>query len=297
MIVVLGSLNVDLVARVDRLPAAGETLRAQDFAMVPGGKGANQALAARRAGADVRLFGCVGRDALAPVALTLLERDGVDLAGVAAVDQPTGTALIAVDAKGENTIVVAMGANGAARATQVPDALLHPSATILLQLEIALPQVASLALRAGARGARVVLNAAPIAALDRPLLEAVDVLVVNRTEGEALAWQTGAATVEDLCRAYARTPRTLVVTLGAEGALYTAQGNVIARRAPVVDAIDAVGAGDAFTGALAAALDRGAPLDRAICEGLAAGALACTQRGAQAALPVHDAIRALADTL
>ena len=297
MIVVLGSLNVDLVARVDRLPAAGETLRAQDFAMVPGGKGANQALAARRAGAGVRLFGCVGRDALAPVALTLLERDGVDLAGVAAVDQPTGTALIAVDAKGENTIVVAMGANGAARATQVPDALLHPSATILLQLEIALPQVASLALRAGARGARVVLNAAPIAALDRPLLEAVDVLVVNRTEGEALAWQTGAATVEDLCRAYARTPRTLVVTLGAEGALYTAQGNVIARRAPVVDAIDAVGAGDAFTGALAAALDRGAPLDRAICEGLAAGALACTQRGAQAALPVHDAIRALADTL
>lgn len=297
MIVVLGSLNVDLVARVDRLPAAGETLRAQDFAMVPGGKGANQALAARRAGADVRFFGCVGRDALAPVALTLLERDGVDLAGVAAVDQPTGTALIAVDAKGENTIVVAMGANGAARATQVPDALLHPSATILLQLEIALPQVASLALRAGARGARVVLNAAPIAALDRPLLEAVDVLVVNRTEGEALAWQTGAATVEDLCRAYARTPRTLVVTLGAEGALYTAQGNVIARRAPVVDAIDAVGAGDAFTGALAAALDRGAPLDRAICEGLAAGALACTQRGAQAALPVHDAIRALADTL
>jgi len=297
VIVVLGSLNVDLVARVDRLPAAGETLRAQDFAMVPGGKGANQALAARRAGADVRLFGCVGRDALAPVALTLLERDGVDLAGVAAVDQPTGTALIAVDAKGENTIVVAMGANGAARATQVPDALLHPSATILLQLEIALPQVASLALRAGARGTRVVLNAAPIAALDRPLLEAVDVLVVNRTEGEALAWQTGAATVEDLCRAYARTPRTLVVTLGAEGALYTAQGNVIARRAPVVDAIDAVGAGDAFTGALAAALDRGAPLDRAICEGLAAGALACTQRGAQAALPVHDAIRALADTL
>ncbi|HSV19754.1 MAG TPA: ribokinase [Casimicrobiaceae bacterium] len=297
MIVVLGSLNVDLVARVDRLPAAGETLRAQDFSMVPGGKGANQALAARRAGADVRFFGCVGRDALAPVALTLLERDGVDLAGVAAVDQPTGTALIAVDAKGENTIVVAMGANGAARATQVPDALLHPSATILLQLEIALPQVASLALRAGARGARVVLNAAPIAALDRPLLEAVDVLVVNRTEGEALAWQTGAATVEDLCRAYARTPRTLVVTLGAEGALYTAQGNVIARRAPVVDAIDAVGAGDAFTGALAAALDRGAPLDRAICEGLAAGALACTQRGAQAALPVHDAIRALADTL
>jgi len=297
VIVVLGSLNVDLVARVDRLPAAGETLRAQDFSMVPGGKGANQALAARRAGADVRFFGCVGRDALAPVALTLLERDGVDLAGVAAVDQPTGTALIAVDAKGENTIVVAMGANGAARATQVPDALLHPSATILLQLEIALPQVASLALRAGARGARVVLNAAPIAALDRPLLEAVDVLVVNRTEGEALAWQTGAATVEDLCRAYARTPRTLVVTLGAEGALYTAQGNVIARRAPVVDAIDAVGAGDAFTGALAAALDRGAPLDRAICEGLAAGALACTQRGAQAALPVHDAIRALADTL
>jgi len=212
VIVVFGSLNVDLVARVARLPAAGETLRADDFTLLPGGKGANQALAARRAGADVRLFGCVGRDALAPVALSLLQRDAVDLSGVAAVDQPTGTALIEVDGHGENTIVVAMAANGAARAAQVPDTLLDPSATVLLQLEIPLSEVTALVRRARARGARVVLNAAPMAALGRAMLDDIDVLVVNRTEAEALARQAGVGSVDDLCRTNAQARRTLVVT-------------------------------------------------------------------------------------
>jgi ribokinase len=297
VIVVLGSLNVDFVARVPRLPAPGETLSARTFDMVPGGKGANQALAARRAGASVRLFGHVGDDALAPVALSRLADAGVDVSGVAVAGAPTGVALIEVDGKGENTIVVAAGANAATRAEQVPDSALVPTTTVVLQLEVPLAEVAAMAQRAAARHARVVLNAAPAAALPERLIADVDVLVVNETEADALAQEHGAKGVADLCAAFARAERTLVVTRGAEGVSYTAQGDTFARRAPVVQAVDTVGAGDAFTGALAAALDRGADLDRAISEALAAGALACTRPGAQDALPSREEIRALADTL
>ena len=297
MIVVLGSLNVDLVARVARLPAAGETLLARGFDTVPGGKGANQALAARRAGATVRLFGHVGDDALAPVALSLLAGAGVDLTGVATARAPTGVALIELDAQGENTIVVAPGANAATRASQVPDGVLASGTTVVMQLEIPLPEVAALARRAAARGARVMLNAAPATVLPAELLADAGLLVVNESEAAALARERGAAGIAQLCADFARAGRTLVVTRGAEGALYTAQGETFVRRAPRVEPVDTVGAGDAFTGALAAALDRGADLDRAVSEGLAAGALACTRPGAQAALPSREEIRALADTL
>jgi len=297
VIVVLGSLNVDLVARVARLPAPGETLTARGFDTVPGGKGANQALAARRAGASVRLFGHVGDDPLAAVALSLLADEGVDTSGVAVTRAPTGVALIEGDARGENTIVIAAGANAATRANQVPDSVLVPGTTVMLQLEIPLQEVAALAQRAAARRARVVLNAAPAEALPEGLFADVDVLVVNETEAEALARAHGAESVTALCAAFARAERTLVVTRGAAGVSYTAQGETFARKAPAVEAVDTVGAGDAFTGALAAALDRGADLDRAISEALAAGALACTRPGAQAALPSREEIRALADML
>ena len=297
MIVVLGSLNVDLVARVPRLPAPGETLIASGFETLPGGKGANQALAARRAGAEVRLFGCVGRDALAPIALSLLSGAGVDCSGVAAVEASTGVALIEVAADGENTIAVASGANARTTAGQVPDGLLAAGTTVMLQLEIPLAEASALARRAAVRGARVVLNAAPAARLPADLLADVDVLVVNESEADALAREHGVDGLVSLCNAFAQAERTLVVTRGADGVLYTAQGETCARKAPVVHAIDTVGAGDAFAGALAAALDRGADLDRAISEGLAAGALACTRSGAQPAMPARDEIRALADTL
>jgi len=297
VIVVLGSLNVDLVVRVPRLPAAGETLLAGAFGTLPGGKGANQALAARRAGAEVRLFGHVGRDAMAPIALSLLAQAGVDCAGVAAAEGPTGVALIQVAPGGENTIAVVPGANAFTRAGQVPDALLAAGTTVMLQLEVPLPEVTALARRAAVRGARVVLNAAPAAALPPALLADVDVLIVNVTEAEALARDHDVDGVSALCAAFARAERTLVVTRGAEGVLYTAQGETCAHNSPVVDAIDTVGAGDAFAGALAAALDRGADLDRAVSEGVSAGALACTRAGAQPAMPSREEIRALADTL
>ena len=297
MIVVLGSLNVDLVARVARLPAPGETLSARGFDMVPGGKGANQALAARRAGASVRMFGHVGDDALAAVALSLLGDAGVDVSAVGVAPVPTGVALIEVDDRGENRIVVAAGANAATRADQVPDGALVPGTTVVLQLEVPLAEVTALAARASARHARVVLNAAPAAALPQELIAGVDVLVVNETEAAALAREHGARDVVELCAAFAGAERTLIVTRGAQGVSYTAQGETFARGAPRIEAVDTVGAGDAFIGALAAALDRGADLDRAISEALAAGALACTRPGAQTALPSREEIRALADTL
>jgi ribokinase len=297
VVVVFGSLNLDLVARVPRLPVPGETLLGTAFVMTPGGKGANQALAARRAGAEVKLFGHVGVDALASEALALLDGSGVDLTGVTPVEQPTGVALIHVDPHGENAITVVPGANASARAAQVSDGALVPGNTLLMQLEVPLTEVAALARRARARGARVLLNAAPAATLPAGLLADVDVLLVNETEAAALARDLGVDGMDALCRRVAETDGILVVTRGGEGVRYAAAGDITERAAPRVTVVDTVGAGDAFAGALAAALDRGADIDRAISEALAAGALACTRAGAQAALPLRDEIRALADRL
>jgi ribokinase len=296
MIIVFGALNLDLVAQVPRLPSPGETLCARSLAMLPGGKGANQALAARRAGAEVRLFGHVGNDAFAPQALALLREGGVDLAGVGVARQATGLALIEVDDAGDNTITIVAGANVASTASQVPDALLRPGTTLMLQLELAVAEVAALAQRAHAAGARVILNASPMQRLPESLLDDCDVVVVNQSEGDALARQLGVADITALCRSIATPPRLAAVTLGARGVLYASTGDARIRPSPPVKVVDSVGAGDAFIGALAAALDRGAGVERAIGEGLAAGALACTGLGAQAPLPTRAAIDALAGT-
>jgi ribokinase len=192
---------------------------------------------------------------------------------------------------------VASGANAQARAAQVPDTALQHHTTLLLQLEVPLAEVCALARRAASRGARVVLNAAPAARLPAGLLDDVAVLIVNESEAASLARDLDAADMRALCGRFAGTDHTLVITRGADGALYTSPEGVHERAAPRVRAVDTVGAGDAFTGALAAALDRGADVDRAVSEGLAAGALACKREGAQAAMPTHEEIRALADTL
>ncbi len=187
MVVVFGSVNLDLVARVPRFPQPGETLAAESFAMYPGGKGGNQALAAARAGAAVAMVGAVGRDAFAAAALADLRAGGVDLDAMRSVDDRTGLALIGVAASGENTIVVIAGANACADAGDVAPERLQPSTLVVLQQEI--PAAANLALarRARAAGARVVLNAAPAREPDPALLALVDVIVVNETEMRALA--------------------------------------------------------------------------------------------------------------
>ncbi len=191
MIVCFGSINLDLVFPVPHLPTPGETVLGRAMRVEPGGKGANQAVAAARDGARVLLAGAVGRDALAAQALATLRDSGVDTGRVAAVDTATGAAAICVDPDGRNLIAVASGANLLARAAQVEDAVLGPETTLLVQAETELAEVAALIRRAKGRGCRVVLNLAPAAPLAPEVLRAVDVLVVNQDEGGWLGTQLG----------------------------------------------------------------------------------------------------------
>jgi ribokinase len=283
MVVVFGSINLDLVARVACIPAPGETVAGRTLALLPGGKGANQALAARVAGADVAMFGAVGADAFADAALVNLRGAGVDVAGVATVAAPTGVALINVADDGENAITVVPGANALARADAVPDGCLARGVTLLMQLEVPVAEVAALAARARACGASVVLNAAPAVALPETLLSAVDVLIVNESEAAAYAaaWRLPAAPAAFIRAATERFGLRVVVTLGARGAMTSDAGAIANLPPPDVAVVDTTGAGDAFAGALAAALDRGADTADAAAAGVSAGALACTHAGAQ----------------
>jgi ribokinase len=260
-IAVVGSINLDLVARCERLPRPGETVTDATFERVPGGKGANQALAAARLGARVRLIGAVGADTFADEALALVHAGGVDLNGVRHVEGPTGVALILVAADGENQIVVAPGANALARPDEIPavDA-------VLCQLEIPLEAVVSAARQA----TFFCLNAAPAKQLPAEVLAAVDLLVVNRYELEAVGSFAGLT----------------ALTLGADGAVLLEGGVEIARAAPpMVEAVDGTGAGDAFTACLLVSLLEGRPREDALRRACAAGALAASRPGAQPSLP------------
>lgn len=300
MIVVFGSINADLVARVAALPREGETQLARGYAVHAGGKGANQALAARRAGAAVVLAGAAGDDSFAEIALSSLRAAGVDLSRVAAVDGPTGLALIHVDTQGRNTITVVPGANARARENLISDAILTPATTLVLQLEVPKGEVDALARRAKARGSRVIVNVAPPMPLPATLLEATDVLVANEHEAAVVARAAGlSAEPVAFCAAVAeRFGRAAVVTLGAQG-LVAADANADYRvPARSVAVVDTTAAGDAFVGALAAALDRGSPFVEALAEGSAAGSHACTREGAQPSIGARsewiDAARELA---
>ncbi len=299
MIVVVGSINLDLVVRVARLPRAGETLAGTAFASLPGGKGANQALAARRAGADVALVGAVGDDAFAGPALALLRADGVDVSGVRTVAAPTGLALIHVDDAGENAITVIAGANATVTTQALPAAKLRAATSVVMALEIPLETVVATAAAARAAGVRTILNAAPATPLPRALLAAIDVLVVNESEAAAVAAALGlpAAPAAFASALQAVHGPATVVTLGARGAVAAHREGSTALRAPAVAVVDTVGAGDAFVGALAAALDRGVSLEGALREGLAAGSLACTRAGAQPSMPLRADIARLAASI
>ena len=260
-IAVVGSINLDLVARCERLPRPGETLTGATFERVPGGKGANQALAAARLGAEVRMTGAVGDDSFADEALTLLREGGVDLDGVQRVDEPTGVALILVGADGENSIVVAPGANTLAQAGELAQV-----DAVLCQLEIPVTTVTD----AAAQAPFFCLNAAPAKPLPPELLAQVDLLVVNRYELEAIGSFDGLT----------------ALTLGAEGAVLLEGGRELARAAPPpVEAVDGTGAGDAFTACLLVAKLEGRPWPEALRRACAAGALAASRPGAQPSLP------------
>ena len=261
-ITVVGSVNLDLVARCQRLPRPGETVSGADFSRVPGGKGANQAVAAARLGAEVRFVGMVAVDDLADEALAGLEEAGVDTSGVGWVTEPgvhTGVALILVDEKAENQIVVAPGANAHLSPADVE---VGDADAVLCQLEIPDEAVA-----AAARQARwLCLNAAPA----RPIDLEPDLLVVNRFEREV----TG------------DRGKLVAVTLGAEGAVLLENGEEVARaEPPPVAAVDGTAAGDAFTACLVVSLAAGRPRAEALRRACAAGALAASRRGAQPSLP------------
>jgi ribokinase len=296
VIVCFGSVNLDFVVEVERLPAPGETVIGPGFRTLPGGKGANQALAARRAGAQVELVGCVGQDAFAEAALVELGRAGVGLGHlVRSAAAPTGCAFIAVDRAGENQIVVAAGANRLLRADAVPERLLGPATTLLLQREVAAQESWALALRAGRLGAATILNVAPAGAVPEEVLRALAWIVVNENEARLLGRAAGIADT-DTAEAASRLAQTLgvgiVVTLGAAGMVAARNGE--RWRIPAMDIVpvDTVGAGDACVGAFAAALDRGLPVAEALRWGSVAGGLACLTPGAQTSLPREAEIRA-----
>jgi len=279
-VAVFGSVNTDLVVDVPRLPRPGETVLGGDMRSSPGGKGANQAVAARRLGAQVDLIAAVGEDDAGRELGRQLRREDVGVeALIIAAGRSSGTALIVVEASGENTITVAPGANAALSAA---DAAAHAEVVtaadvLLLQLEV--PVAASLAAAhlAGRAGRLVVLNAAPLAAQVAPdilrLVGACDVVVVNEAEASALA------------AASAEPPDRFVVTLGALGARWVDRGASGGCPSFVVDPVDAVGAGDTFTAALAVALAAGHDLPASVRRGCAAGALATLALGAQTAMP------------
>lgn len=299
MIVVFGSINLDLAAKVPRLPRPGETLIGHSLSIGPGGKGANQALAACRAGAQVMLFGAVGRDPFAEPALASLRAEGVDLSNVRGVDGGTGVALIHVDDHGENAITVIAGANAQTTAAQVAHRVLTPASIVVMQLEVPIPEVYALAHRAHAAGARVILNAAPAATLSPDLFGRIDVLIVNETEAKSIAETLAMAVAPDafVVEYRARFNSDAIVSLGSDGLVASSPEGSINVAAPRVKIVDTVGAGDALVGAIAAALDRNVPWTRALKEGVAAGSLACTRAGAQVSAPRLNDITALADTI
>jgi ribokinase len=295
MITVFGSINVDLVTRVARIPGPGETVRGSDYALIPGGKGANQALAARRAGADVRLVGAIGDDGMAAIALRELGAGGVDRSAVARHGGTTGLAIITVDDKGENTIVVSPGANAHARAATIPSDAFGPRDTLLLQMEVPFAESLVAAKAAREAGARVILSVAPYTALPAEDVAAFDMLIVNEHEAADLAVHLGVfakgadATASALAR---RLGRTVIATLGADGAVAATAKGLIRVPALPVTPVDTTGAGDTFCGVLAAYLDRGAGMADAMRMAAIAGSLACTTEGAQPSFPMRAEIEA-----
>jgi ribokinase len=286
MIVVFGSINLDLSFAVQHIPAPGETVLCPNIRIEPGGKGANQAVAAARDGARVVMAGAVGRDALAAGALRLLREAGIDLSRTIETKASTGCAAITVDPDGANAIAVGSGANQLVRADQIEDALLAPSTTLLLQMEVPAAETAALIRRAHARGARTVFNLAPALPLPDDVLRMVDLLVANESEAAWLARDRG-------CSADAAALRLalgvdVVRTLGADGIdAASAKGSLHVAAHKIVP-VDTTAAGDCFVGVLAAALDRGVPLAVALQRANTAAAVCCTRAGSQTSVPTAE---------
>jgi ribokinase len=292
LITVLGSTNLDLIGTVSRIPKPGETVPGDKFSMAAGGKGANQALAARRAGAEVRMFAAAGSDSFADEALKLLLADGVDLSRVRKVEGPTGIAMIFVDTEGENVIAILPGANGTMSAADADAALdgLGIGSVLMLQQEI--PQAATeRALElAKAQGVVSILNTAPFLPTTRAVAEQASIVIANETEFQLLSG-AGLDRLDAAMADWARAQnQTVIVTLGGDGARAATPEGSFSVPALQVEPVDTVGAGDTFCGYLAAGLDRGLGLEEAMRRAAVAASLACLKPGAQPAVPFADEV-------
>ena len=280
-VVVVGSANLDLVATLDHLPKPGETIIALGYAEHAGGKGVNQAVACARMGARTAFVGCVGNDDAGVFLRGVLENEGIDTTMLRVVEMPTGRAIINVDIRGENEIVVVSGANTQVGVAQNP-LVLPTSHVLLMQLEIPLTTVRNALQLARRNGALTVLNPAPYKSLTEEILSLVDVIVPNETESAACG---GTQVLLDA------GVKTVLTTLGERGAVINTHTSATSIAPHKVVAVDTVGAGDAFIGALSAELARGATISDAAAVGAVAGALATTVRGAVPSLPTQSSVR------
>ena len=293
-ILVIGSLNTDLVVRAPRFPKPGETISGEDLQVIPGGKVANQAVAAARLGSSVSMLGRVGKDNFGDLLLNNLKSNQVDSQLVQRDEASTGTAIIIVDSNGQNSIVLSAGANGKVTSADITSFLDHK--LLLLQLEIPLESVLSAAQRAHENGLRVILNPAPAQQIPDALISLADFLIPNETE---LSLLTGLA-VNDINSAEEAARKLLdkgaqhvIVTLGSKGALIVTPAQVTHVDAYAVEVVDTTAAGDAFIGGFATALLQDRSLEESVRYGCACGALAATKFGAQPSLPTKEDVERL----
>lgn len=295
MITVLGSINLDLICKTSRLPSLGETVSGTEFFSAAGGKGANQALAACRAGARASLVAAVGEDSFASPATALLRESGVDMEAVRTRSGATGVGVVVVGPEGENMIVVVPGANSTISPQDAEEAVerMTPGDTLMLQLEVPLPTVVAALEACAKRGVRSILNVAPLTEGAAILAKNADVVIANEIEFEGLVGKVFRSSSEReiaLLRMHKETGATVVVTLGADGVIGADKGELFRARGLSIDPVDTVGAGDTFCGYFAAALDQGKDLQTALERASVAGALACLKPGAQTAIPFVDAV-------
>lgn len=293
-ILVVGSLNADLVVRVSRFPQPGETISGSDLQIIPGGKGANQAVAAARQGTSVSMLGRVGSDGFGPELINNLKQNNVDTSHVQIDSQAaTGTAIIAVDANGQNNIILSPGGNGRVSPDDVANVSFSDYKLLLLQLEIPIEAVTAAAQRAKESGLRVLLNPAPARSLPDELISLSDFILPNETElslltnhsvHEISSAENAAETLLE------RGAQNVIVTLGPNGALIVSGQQVTHVDTYKVDVVDTTAAGDAFIGGFASALLRNKSLEEAVRYGCACGALATTRFGAQPSLPTQQEV-------